>query len=60
MEKEKPNCSCCGNRITGYVRKSKIDSNKNLCFFCYCIERTTMTMAKIIKECEEDGNEKAN
>ena len=60
MEKEKQTCSYCGNRIVGYVRKSKLDSDKNLCFYCYCIERTTMTMAEIIKESEDLESEKTD
>lgn len=60
MEKENQTCSCCGNDLTGYVRKSKLDPNKKLCFFCYCIERTTMMMAEIVKESEDLKNEKTD
>ena len=53
MSENKPKCSYCDREIKGYVETSKLNPNIKLCSNCYYIERFSMTMSKIVAECEE-------
>ena len=46
---DKPKCSYCNNKISGYVETSKLNPNIKLCSSCYYSEMLSIAMSKIIK-----------
>lgn len=47
-------CKYCNKEIIGYVETSKLDPRIKLCTNCHYIELFEITIAKIIKETEEN------